>query len=443
MKSTRILVGTAIWISLLAGGWWCLAGRGSQSLVPRSVADQVWCYAAGQRRTIPLRFDFDGPVAAGDPIFVVEGPDGVRQVGEVARVTRDQQSVTAEAMFYTSAPAIDDRAQLAFHETPASMAWVLETMLPEDKRRAVADELSAAFAAHHDEIIDALQPVIEQGMREAYQVVEQDLPPAVARRRQRFEQIGGRYQQEIVQRELVPLVREEIWPIVRRHAEPTVNEVGREIWQQASLWRFGWRYVYDQSPLPEKHLTQKEWQRFVDEDAVPVLEDHIDDFVRVQQRILADVARNSRVRATARSSLGRVIEDPEVQQLAWEIIQEVVVENPRMHAVLERQWKSKEAERAFRIAAARLEPTAVRIGELLLGTPDGGITPEFARVLRNQVLRKDQRWLVLEPGSACPTATAELPAQLVVHRGPSNTVYPFVRDESREMRLEALTKPSR
>ncbi|MCH5376742.1 MAG: hypothetical protein JJ992_22480, partial [Planctomycetes bacterium] len=301
MKLLRIFVGTAIWISLLVGGWWCLAGRGAQSLMPRPIADQLWRYSVGQRRTVPLQFEFDGPVETGDPIYVVDGPEAVRQVGEVARVDRGERGLEAEAMFYASAPSIGPGARLAFHETPASMAWVLETMLPEEKRRAVASELSAAFAAHHEEIIDALRPVVDQGVREAFQVVEQDLPSAVARRRERFEQIGDRYQQEIVQRELVPLVREEIWPIVRRHAEPTVNEVGQEMWQRASLWRFGWRYVYDKSPLPEKNLTRQEWQRFVNEDAIPVLENHIDDFVRVQQRILADVARNPRVRATARA----------------------------------------------------------------------------------------------------------------------------------------------
>ena len=41
------------------------------------------------------------------------------------------------------------------------------------------------------------------------------------------------------------------------------------------------------------------------------------------------------------------------------------------------------------LAAERLEPSAVRIGELLFGTRDAGITPEFARVLRNQILGKE------------------------------------------------------
>jgi hypothetical protein len=427
MKTARIVVGFIIWCAAAAATWWCVVGRGGQSLVPTDVSDQLWRYAAGQRQIVALDFDFAAPVAAGDPIFVVRSPDRVQQIGEVARINRAEGRLTAEAMFYASAPPLDHEAQLAFHQTPASMAWVIETMLPEEKRRAVAQELSAAFAAHHEEIIESLRPVVVDGLREAFQVAEQDLPAAVTRRRERFEQIGGRYQREIVQRELLPLVREEIWPVVRRHAEPAVDEVGREIWQRASLWRFAWRYVYDRSPLPEQNLTRREWQRFVDEEAVPVLENHIEDFVRVQQKILSDVARNPQVQETARKSLGRVLEDPEVQQMAWEIVQEVVIDNPRMHEVFRQQWQSEEAERAFRIAAARLEPTAVRIGELLLGTPEGGITPEFARVLRNQVLGKDQRWLVLEHSTSPSVAAADLPERLAVRRGPRDALHPFVR----------------
>lgn len=42
-----------------------------------------------------------------------------------------------------------------------------------------------------------------------------------------------------------------------------------------------------------------------------------------------------------------------------------------------------------------LEPSIVSIGELLFGSPHVEITPEFSRVLRNRVLFKDDRWLLL------------------------------------------------
>jgi hypothetical protein len=40
------------------------------------------------------------------------------------------------------------------------------------------------------------------------------------------------------------------------------------------------------------------------------------------------------------------------------------------------------------------------MGVLMLGTPSGGITPEFAQVLRAQILGKDTRWFRIEVSSA-------------------------------------------
>ena len=426
MSPLRIGFGVVVWAALLAAAVWSLAGRGERSPVSPRVTDQLRQYAAGRRHTVQLLFDFGAPVRPGDPIFVVQH-DRVWQVGELAAVAQDGERTMAEALFYASAPAIGSGASMHFHETPDSIAWVLQTMFPEATRQEMATELRDAFAAHQQEIRDALRPVMAQTLREVYRVVEQDLPAAIQRRRERLGEFGDRYQEEIVQQELAPLVRAEIWPIVQHHAEPVLVEVGQEIWQRASLWRFGWRFAYDRSPLPERNLTSEEWQRFLQQEAIPVVEDHLDEIMSSLQNILADVGRSAAVRDTLRSSLTRVLDDPQMQQIAWEIAREVTLENPRMRAVIEQQWQSERARAAMEITAARLEPTAARIGALLLGTPEEGITPEFARVLRSQVLGKDRRWLTLEL-TGSDTGRGELPARLVVRRGAADALHPFVRE---------------
>jgi hypothetical protein len=257
-------------------------------------------------------------------------------------------------------------------------------------------------------------------------VVEQDLPAAIQKRQSRFEELGDRFERDTWQREFLPLVRAEVWPIVRRHAEPVVTEVGRELWQRASLWRFGWRYVYDKTPLPQKDLTKREWQRFLDEDATPILQGHAEDFLRLQQQIAADVAQNPRIRETVRVTLAKVAHDPELRKLVWEIVREVLVENPRLRDVIEQHWHRPQTQYALQRSTERFEPTVRRIGDLLLGTPEKGVTPEFARVLRNQILHKDRRWLVLvaSSGTNPPPALGRL--RLHVTYDPRPTVNPFV-----------------
>jgi hypothetical protein len=288
-----------------------------------------------------------------------------------------------------------------------------------------------------------LRPVAEDAVRDAMPVMERQLSVAWKRHEQDIERLGAKYRREIVEKELIPLVKDEVWPIVFRNAEPTAKEIGREIWEKASIWRFGWRYAYDVSPLPERRLLEQEWNRYLREEVSPVVEAHMDDIVRVQQRILVDMARNERVQATLRESLGKMLDDPEVQRLIGQMAREVVVDNPELRKVLQEHWQSERAQRAFRLAASRMEPAVVRMGEMLLGTPQDGITPEFARVLRNRILRKDRRWLVLHL-PAEPPGEAEQRGQrdkverevegdrvLVVSRGSEDAVYPFVGAEVR------------
>lgn len=427
MKSLKIAIGVALWTFGAAAVWWRLSGRPEGETVSR-VAPKLYRFAVGERRTVRVNLDEPRSLAVGDPVFVIDRENSARQVGEVRRVEpaspEDGEFVSAaELLLYADAPQVGDGAQVVYYETPGSMEWVLKTMLPPEKREQVVKEMSEAFAAHQDEILAALRPVIEASLREGAAVVEQDLAASLKRHKPELEKLSGKYQHEIIEREIVPLVRHEIWPIVRARAEPTAEEIGREIWQRASLWRFGWRYAYDQSPLPERHLVRQEWDRFVEQDVTPILESHTDDFVRVQQEILSDVAKNPNVRATVRKNLAKVIDDPELQRLVWQIIREVMVDNPRLKQVLHRHWTGPEARAAFSLAAERLEPSAVRIGELLFGTREGGITPEFARVLRNQILGKDKRWLVLEPGSG---RAAERSLALPARIGGEPTINPFV-----------------
>ena len=111
----------------------------------------------------------------------------------------------------------------------------------------------------------------------------QDLENAFAKREAKIRQIGEKYQSELIEEELVPLIESEIWPIVQKQSEPLAAQIGQEIWQEVSVFRFGWRYLYDRSPLPEKKLAEREFDRFLDEKLIPILKSHVGDFLELQQ----------------------------------------------------------------------------------------------------------------------------------------------------------------
>jgi hypothetical protein len=167
--------------------------------------------------------------------------------------------------------------------------------------------------------------------------------------------------------------------------------------------------------------------RFLHQDALPVLAEHRDEFDRVQEQILRDLAADPEIRAAIRRGVGKIVSDPEAHRLVGQIAREAVVDNPRVRPILEKHWQSPRTQAAVNLAAQRLEPTIEQIGALLFGTPHGGVTPEFARVLRNQILFKDRRWLVLENATATVVCTplAQQPPVLRVVRGRADEPSPF------------------
>ena len=123
---------------------------------------------------------------------------------------------------------------------------------------------------------------------------------------------------------------------------------------------------------------------------------HMDEIIEVQKRVIRNVAKNPKIKASLFESFESVMKDDETQALVSEIFEDVLVNNERLKLTLEKQWQSPSAKGAISLANERLEPTINEIGVLLFGSPNGEITPEFARVVRHRILHKDSRWLTIE-----------------------------------------------
>ena len=423
-RRLRILVGLLAWGGGLATIGWLAADRVDGEL-GQQVAPQLWQYAAGDRTTISLEVADQLDIRAGDPIFRVSPNGQLEQIGEIQHNDNQGQHT---ALLYASAPTPGTSDRLAWYSNPDSMAGVISTLMPETKRKEVSAEIRRAVAGHHEELLRELQPLVAKSLNQSLAIVEAELPAAIRANRDDIDRIGRRYQKELIDKELLPLVRREIWPLVRRRAEPTANKIGGELWKRVSLWRFTWRFAYDKIPLfPNRQKFREEFDRFVDQEALPVLANHSDDIVQVVEQIIRDASANPRVQQAARRSGTKVLEDPELKRLLWRIVRRTAVDNPRFRQAFRDTWTGPEARLLVSRTSQRFEPTVRRIGELLIGTPEGGITPEFAAVLRNQVLGKDRRWLVLETADNTDTNSSPDPAgSLTVVRGHRKRLSPFL-----------------
>ncbi|MEM7782355.1 MAG: hypothetical protein AAF939_19855 [Planctomycetota bacterium] len=420
----RVIIGALIWIGL--GAIATLFLQGAAREMPNTFS-QFSNYFGSQSIRMDLEFPNVQMVRQGDLIYLDD--DAIYSpIGTVVKIPYDKAEPQTgwektarwvglgskewdtrnivfwtdefEVEFFATAPEIRNGDYLEYHAAPDSTAWVLQTMLHPAKRKEIGDLLLKSFQENQADIVDALKPIVVESLKDASEVIRQDVRAALDQRSDQLNQVGKRFQKELLEREVVPLVKDEIWPLVEEESKPLASKVGKKIWNEVSVFRFGWRYLYDRTPLPEKNLTEREFKRFVDEKAIPIIEDHVSDFIEIQKSIIRKLAQNEKIQASLSASAQKIAQDDEVQQILIDVAHEVFVKNNRLQNVLKQRWNGEEARKAIQLANQRLEPTITEIGIRLFGSPDTEITPEFARVLRHRILHKDSRWFVLKKGTS-------------------------------------------
>ena len=403
MKHRQLILGIVAWIAIGVSTW--MVVRGMDAKEQSSVADVV-CgigqWVAGEKSERIARSDSWIVLSAGDPLLMRQADGTFRQVGRVrnhfSHEPKEAWTKQASVVFYnTVAEECPDGFVLEYHTTPTALDWVVRTMVSPERQQEIARLIADDWKSHREEVLTQLQPVLEKSLAYAVSAIEAEIPAIIQDHRNEFGQLADRYQAEIIRKQIVPLVRKEILPIVEEEITSVASELGLELWDRVSLWSFTWRYLYDVSPLPEKNAVKTEFDRFLEQEVRPQLEARSDQFVTITQRIISRVSRNDRVRSVIRENLRKVSSDPELQALIWSVVQESISQNENLKTSLQDYWKSAEVQNALQVANVRFEPTARAIGDAIFGNREHGVTPEFSRVLRSQILLKDRRWLVVVP----------------------------------------------
>ncbi len=437
-RTVRLSVGILSWgiAAILLGG--LLAARPDSTRADHQLS--VARYLLLPSRSVTAT-DTTGRVRRNDPVFLHDSgsplnanspgePGGRwRQVGYVRDVVGEPGSRRVSILWHDE--HVDPRScDLVLHQQGGGLEDVVTVMFPPEKRERIRQRLAEIMAEHGEQLTATLRPLVEQTFRESLPIIEEEFRESVLRHREDIDQLGERLHHEVVAERLIPMAKREVLPIVRRHGQPPLEEIGRELWDRASLWRFGWRAMYDKSPFPRRSLVRNEWERFVEAEAIPVFEDHLDELVVAMERILTDIAANPAVRSELASELERLANDPETNRLARAILRETFVENQRLRDRWREIWTDESARLAISEAGQRLEPGIRQIGDELFGTREEGIDPNFARVLRSQILGKDRRWLVARP--RLETASPDADRRPSIVRAETPMAYPLVylADES-------------
>jgi hypothetical protein len=416
----RITAGTLLWCGAVAGFVWFLGvadGRGSETasatLSYFSTRDALYTVKLPRQvridvGTVVVERDWssaDGELSVETPTI----PAGHRFVGEVAALLdadgKPQPYLygTARAvtmrLFDGSQPLKHD-ARIRVIEVPQTFRWVVQTLFTDDATVRLAEEWNRTMYRHRDEFFALLTPVARKLAADLEALLTAELPLFLERHEAETRQLMSKVEREFAGENLLALFQQEIWPTVEAKLGPVLERIGGEIWKKVPLWGFSWRFAYERLPLTNDDHFRKAWDDFVDEHVVPTIQTHSHEVLDSIRSVSADALKNPRITGHLRASFRAVFADPAFQQLAQEFLKESVLDNPRFHALVRKQWNSPHVVLAVNKAGSYLEPMIRRMGDHILGTRTDGITKKFARVLRAQVLLKDHHRIVISRGSA-------------------------------------------
>ncbi len=429
-KMTLRIIGFTTWVALIA-----LLVTGLRNEQQRLAADSdesLKNYLFGTQDEVAVKFPA-GALRLHDPVFLQHANGSWTQVGfvqETDRISNESASPSSSGILNWHSSEVEaSDCHFILYRNRGQLEDVIATMLPPSTRAKIQERLATTMKNHGEELSNAFVPLVQDSLKRSLPIIEAELRHSVQRHRSEIEALGDRWNDEVVSQRLVPLARREIVPIVRKHGQPTAEDIGRELWDRASIWSFGWRAAYDGLPLvPRKDLVREEWTRFVEDEAVPIFEERMDDIVTSVQRIVADVAANPEVRKELTDVAIVIANDPEAQQLVRQILKESLVDNQQLKDSWKEVWNSDQARQAFELAGDKLEPVIRKIGDDLIGSRELGINPNFARVLRSQILGKDRQWIVAIPNrrdssTRVPrfeTSTEAMPYPVVYLANPEN-----------------------
>jgi len=411
-RGLRISLGILLWASaLFLGARLLTATRDGDT----STLSELGRFFGQRARRLTVTFPRDAWIEVGDDVEV-----GGRRAGEIEALLDPAGQVLSSLYGYTRAARIrlhdavrvelSNAASARLVRVPQTAAWVVQTLFTAETVPKVAEEWNQTMLLHREEIFALVTPIVRDVILDLERHIEAELPGFLERHRDEIRALSEGLEKDLKGEDFAAVFEKEIWPIAQPKVRPIIEEMSREIWEKLPLWRFATRLAYQTLPLTDNDHLQRAWVVFLEEQVVPIIRLHSDEIVQATREVAREALAKPEVTESFRRAFSGLLSEPRFHQLAQAFLRELILDNGDFHRAMLARWRSPEVERAVAAASTQVEPMVRRMGDILLGTRQEGITREFARVLRSQILLKDLQRIEIDPG---PVAAGPLAGEKI------------------------------
>lgn len=413
-RLARIALGIVFWVLFL--GW-----TGQMMLAPshpeegnegKSTFAALSSHFRRQEIEVDVRFPYPVLLEVGDGVLIEKRDLDVRErIGEVSSLLDEDGHVLPDALltvpgarirlFDRGYPGLHEDARVVYSLVPdLSAGWVYRVLISEDKERVIGDIVNRSLVPYQETLLHMLGPIATNVIVDVQEVVGAAARPFLERHRPAIDRLAARVEKEIGRDRLLTFFESDIWPQLKTRLDPILDKIGDELWEKFPLWGLSWRIVYQSLPLTADDHFDRAWDRFLSKEVVPILKSHSKEVADAIRLVARDTVENPEIGPVIREAILQLVSDRDFSRLLTAFVKEVFLDNPEFHAAMERRWRSPEVRKTIGFISDRLEIATREVADLLLGTRETGISPEFARVLRAQILKKDARHILVDPGDA-------------------------------------------
>lgn len=407
----RVGVGLAIWTVI--GVHLVQAWTGAERERPEAVR-QLQAYFFEDHFEIVLHFERElWRPKIGDPIIVDtindQGYPDLQTIGEVREIIRHDNGSTELVcwIFPHARHHVTEDSRFRGFAGPRNFEQVMDILMTPRIREAAEYRWNQFVEAHEDEVKGLLTPMIDSAFDDYFNLIRPELDAAVSKQEQRFLRLVERHYEESVKDELFPKLEEHGMPLFEEKMVPVLRPLGREMFNNIPKWRLGGAGILDAIPFTGGGRLERDFEDWLRDEGMQIIEAHREDLMAAAEEIAEDLANNEEIRGLLELGLNKVLNDPELGEIAREIVNEAMIDNPKTTAFVTEFWNRDETQRTLRRVASLAERYGTALVDTVMlaeGEPRR-INPDLARVLRAQILWKDDFWLKLEPGSASDTGS--------------------------------------
>ena len=404
--------GALIWTAVGIAGWHTM-----QRIPPDTrraygrAESELWRSVISSSPEVLVRFPEGTNLSHGDAVFVLEETE-LRRVGEIAALEQTGSEVIAtlrlDAVRADFRLGRDSRVvQRTQRETFDYCMRVLVTEPHQQEIQALSREF---LERHRAQLQDHVQRLLPGLLAASRDFLVDEVDHVLGRHGPELEQLMEDYRKALGEEHALPLMVDEVWPIVQDEIGEPAQILGRALWDRAPLFDFAWRAAWDSvlSDGPEK--VEAAWEDFLDDEAMPVLEEHEDLIRETVGRVVRRVVTSEAVRGEIREFAADAVQDPRLRALSRQMLEELLVGNPRLIGFLRERWTDPQLRQEFAAMNEPLQGLLGRIGNLLVfdnGDRDR-INPSLTKVLRLLLLGKDKHFLFLSVEDGPELAEGEM-----------------------------------